>query len=479
MSHPLGTVLAVTREHRSFACTECGTAAPRWAGRCAGCGAWNTLAEGRPPPPTGEARAARPIPLAQAGGAGWAPRPTGLAEVDRVLGGGLAPGSVTLLGGEPGVGKSTLLLQVLARLAGEGRRCLLVAAEESPQQVRLRAERLETIADELWVVAANGVDEIEAAVEELRPEVLVVDSIQAVSDAATAGPPGSVAQVRAAAARLVRLAKEGDVTTVLVGHVTKDGALAGPRALEHLVDTVLAFGGDRHHALRLLRAPKHRFGPTTELGLFEMTEGGLAAVADAGHLFLSDRRAGLAGSVVVPTLDGRRPLLVELQALVTPGPPAGSGVPPRRSAQGLDGGRLALLLAVLDKRAGVRLAPFDVYTVAVGGARVTDPGADLPLALALASAATGTVLAGDLVACAEIGLGGELRQVPHLAHRLSEACRLGFRTAIVPLSGPEPPPGMVAVRAATLVDALRETGLRGGKAAAAGHPDPLASIRAS
>ncbi|HEX6596005.1 MAG TPA: DNA repair protein RadA [Acidimicrobiales bacterium] len=466
----------MTRQHSSFACTECGTAAPRWAGRCAGCGAWNTLVEEKAPPVSSASRtgpAARPMPLARAGGAGWAARPTGLAEVDRVLGGGLVPGSVTLLGGEPGVGKSTLLLQVLARLAGEGRRCLLVAAEESPQQVRLRAERLETIAEELWVVASTDVEEVVAAVEELRPEVLVVDSIQAVSDPATSGPPGSVAQVRAAATRLARLAKEGDVTTVLVGHVTKDGALAGPRALEHLVDTVLAFGGDRHHALRLLRAPKHRFGPTTELGLFEMTEGGLAAVADAGHLFLSDRREGLAGSVVVPTVDGRRPLLVELQALVTPGPPAGSGIPPRRSSQGLDGGRMAMVLAILDKRAGVRLGPYDVYTVAVGGARVTDPGADLPLALVLASAAAGTPLPEHLVACAELGLGGELRQVPNLAHRLGEAARLGFRAAIVPPSAPDTPETMTAMRAATLSEAMLLAGLDPGRMQRL-HP-PLAS----
>ena len=442
----------MARSHVSFACTDCGTAAPRWAGRCSGCGSWNTLAEEEPSRPAApDRRPARAVPLAEAGGPEWAPRPTGLDEVDRVLGGGLVPGSVTLLGGEPGVGKSTLLLQVLAR---ERRRCLLVAAEESPQQVRLRAERLGAVSAHLWVVAATDVDEIEAHVDDVGPEVLVVDSIQAVADAATSGPPGSVGQVRAAAARLVRLAKDRNLTTVLVGHVTKDGSLAGPRVLEHLVDTVLAFGGDRHHALRLLRAPKHRFGPTTELGLFEMTEAGLAAVADPGHLFLSDRREGLAGSVVVPSLDGRRPLLVELQALVTPGPPPGSGIAPRRSAQGLDGGRLAMLVAVLDRRAGVRLSGLDVYAMAVGGARVTDPGADLPLALALASAAAGSVLPAHLVACAEVGLGGELRQVPHLPARLAEAARLGFREAIVPPSAPELPPGITALRAATLSEAL-------------------------
>ena len=417
----------MSRAHPAFACTDCGATSPRWAGRCAGCGAWNTLAAHdpapAPPPPT-----SRPVPLGEVGGPGWAPRPTGLEEVDRVLGGGLVPGSVTLLGGEPGVGKSTLLLQVLARAAG---RCLLVAAEESPEQVRLRAERLGALRDGVWVVASTDVCEVASHVEELRPELVVVDSIQAVADPGTAGAAGSVAQVRAAAARLVRMAKDGNVTTVLVGHVTKDGNLAGPRVLEHLVDTVLSFGGDRHHALRLLRAPKHRFGPTTELGLFEMAESGLVAVADPGRLFLSDRRQGLAGSVVVPALEGRRPLLVELQALVTAGRGPGSGIAPRRSAQGLDGGRLAMLLAVLDKRAGVRLGSCDVYAMAVGGARVADPGADLPLALALASAAAGTALPPPLVACAEVGLGGELRSVPHLGHRLAEAARLGFTLSLI------------------------------------------------
>jgi DNA repair protein RadA/Sms len=265
--------------------------------------------------------------------------------------------------------------------------------------------------------------------------------------------PGSVAQVRACAHRLVRLAKEHNVTTVLVGHVTKEGGLAGPRVLEHAVDTVLSFGGERHHALRLLRAVKHRFGSTAELGLFEMTEGGLEAVADAGHLFVSDRRPGVAGSAVAATLDGRRPLLVEVQALVVP---SSAG---RRSAQGVDSGRLNVLLAVLDRRAGLRTASLDVYAMAAGGARVHDPGADLPLALAVASSARGVPLAPDVVACGEVGLGGELRQVPQLGQRLAEAARLGFRVAVVPVSAPDPPPGITARRARSVADALALAGL--------------------
>jgi DNA repair protein RadA/Sms len=326
--------------------------------------------------------------------------------------------------------------------------------------VRLRAERLETLAPELWLAAETQLPQIVAAVEQVDPEYLVVDSIQTVADPELAAAPGSVAQVRGCASRLVRLAKERGVTTLLVGHVTKDGSLAGPRVLEHLVDTVLSFAGDRHHALRLLRATKHRFGPTAELGLFEMSEGGLVPVPDAGRFFLSDRRPGVAGSVVVAALEGHRPLLVELQALVAPvtgGP--GAGGPPRRSAQGLDSGRLAFLLAVLDRRAGVRLASHDVYALAVGGVRVVDPGADLGLVLALVSAVTDRPLPPDLVACAEVGLAGELRQIPQTSRRLAEAARLGFRRALVTASAPEPPAGISAVRASTLVDALALTGL--------------------
>jgi DNA repair protein RadA/Sms len=443
----------MTRAHAVHCCTECGAEAARWVGRCPSCGAWNTLVE-RPPSrltATTEPRS-RPVPIADVSDTARHPESTGLSEVDRVLGGGLVPGSVTLLGGEPGIGKSTLLLQALAHLA-QRHRCLLVAAEESPQQVRLRASRLGTLSPELLVVAETDVADALAHVEYVRPRYLVVDSIQALADAEVAGVPGSVSQVRACAQRLVQVAKESGLTTVLVGHVTKDGTLAGPRVLEHLVDTVLSFGGERHHALRLLRATKHRFGPTTELGLFEMGEGGLTAVTDAGHLFLSDRRAGVAGSVVAAALDGRRPLLVELQALVAP-LPQGSAVPPRRSAQGVDGGRVALLLAVLDRRAHLRMGPCDVYVSAVGGARVSDPGADLPLALAVASAVSGSAVPPDLVACGEVGLGGELRQVPHIGQRVAEAARLGFRRAVVPASAPELSAGLTVLRASTLREAM-------------------------
>jgi DNA repair protein RadA/Sms len=394
--------------------------------------------------------AGTPVPIAEVDTAAWAPMPTFMGELDRVLQGGLVPGSVTLLGGEPGIGKSTLLLQALAGLAKSGHRCLVVTAEESAQQVRLRAERLGALPPNLWLVADTALPHILGHFPVVGPDVVAIDSIQTVFDPALASAPGSVAQVRHCAHHLVRAAKERSLATILVGHVTKDGGLAGPRVLEHLVDTVLSFDGERHHALRLLRATKHRFGSTDELGLFEMTSSGLDGVPDPSALFLSDRRPGTAGSVVAPVLDGHRPLLVEVQALVTP-----STLPtPRRSAQGLDSGRLSLVLAVLEARVGAGVQKSDVHAVVAGGVKVAEPGADLALALALVSARTGVPIADDLVACGEVGLGGELRQVHQTARRLAEAARLGFRRAVVPFSAPAGPAGIEVLRAGTLAEAV-------------------------
>jgi len=398
---------------------------------------------------------ASPVPIADVDTSAWSARPTGIGELDRVLGGGLVPGSVTLAGGEPGIGKSTLLLQALASMATRGARCLLVSAEESAQQVRLRAERLGAMAPSLWLLAETSIPAIATAVAEIAPDVLVVDSIQTVADPDVGSSPGSVTQVRESAASLVALAKQRDMATVLVGHVTKDGALAGPRVLEHVVDTVLSFEGERHHALRLLRAVKHRFGSTGELGLFEMTDGGLIGVPDPSGLFLGDRRHGVAGSVVMPAMEGHRPLLVEVQALVGPKTEQPN---PRRSAQGLDGGRLALLLAVLDSRCGISTSKRDVYVSAVGGVRISEPAADLALALTVASSLSGVPMASDVVACGEVGLGGEVRQVGATGRRLAEAARLGFRTAIVPASAPDVD-GMHLVRVRTLRDAVGAVGV--------------------
>jgi DNA repair protein RadA/Sms len=444
-----------------YRCTDCGAASPKWVGRCPSCEAWNTLVEevaaarppgelaGLPPPD-------RPVPITALHEAEGAPRPTGVGELDRVLGGGLVPGSVTLLGGEPGIGKSTLLLQALALQAHAGHRCLYVSAEESKQQVRNRAERLGALVPELWLTADIALPNIVAALDALRPTLVAVDSIQTIVDPEVGSAPGSVVQVRECAHQLVREAKARDVAVVLVGHVTKDGGLAGPRVLEHVVDTVLAFEGERHHALRLLRAVKHRFGPTSELGLFEMTDGGLVGLPDPSGLFLADRREGVAGTAVVATIEGQRPLLVEVQGLVAPSPLT----MPRRSAQGFDHGRLSLLLAVLERRCELPFTGADVYVSAAGGVRLAEPGSDLAVCLAVVSSLTGVAVPADLVACGEVGLGGELRQAAQTPRRLAEAARLGFTRAIVPTSSPNGVPGIQIVRAATLGEGIAAAGLQ-------------------
>ena len=381
--------------------------------------------------------------------------PTGMAEADRAFGGGLVRGSVTLLVGEPGVGKSTLTLQLAAARAQAGGRVLLVSAEESAAQVRLRAERLGAVHDELWLAGDSSVEAVVAHLDRLEPDLLIVDSIQTVHLATEGGALGSVGQVRASAQRLVAEAKTRSLATVLVGHLTKDGLLAGPKTLEHLVDTVAELTGDRHHALRMLRVVKHRFGATDEIGLFAMETDGLRSVDDPSRLFLGDRASDVAGSVVMPALEGQRPLLLEVQALVV----RSSTPHPRRSPQGLDGRRLALLLAVLERRAGIDPGALDVYATVVGGAQVTEPAADLPLALAIVSAVVGRPLDPDTVAFGEVGLGGELRQVTDTGRRLNEAARLGFRRAVVPASTPDPPAGIELIRIATLVEAVAAVGL--------------------
>jgi len=382
---------------------------------------------------------------------------TGIGELDRVLSGGLVPGSVTLLGGAPGTGKSTLVLQAAAGLARGGATVLYACAEESPTQVRDRARRLGAQHDRLWLVGESLVPRVLASVDEVQPDVLVVDSVQSVADPELASGPGSATQVREIAQRLVREAKARDLATVLIGHVTKDGALAGPRVLEHVVDTVLELDGDRHHALRLLRAIKHRFGSTSELGLFQLGEAGLEGVPDPSGLFLADRLPGVPGSIVVPTIEGHRPLLVEVQALVA----SSTLSEPRRSSTGLDRGRVSLLIAVLAQRAGIDVGALDVFALAAGGVKVTEPAADLALALAITSAATGVAVPAEVVACGEVGLGGEVRTVASIERRLSEAARLGFTRAVIPASAPDPPAGITAVRVRSLAEAIAALG-RGG-----------------
>jgi len=448
---------STSRRKSRYACIECGTATPKWSGRCDGCGEWNTVVEepvdADPIAIVAPSTPARPITEVSSLDAG--PVPTGIAEFDRVLGGGLVPGSVTLVGGEPGVGKSTLLLQLLAQPAERGATVLYLSAEESTQQVRRRAERLGALQPRLYLAAETNLAHVLGHIDELSPSIVVVDSIQTVFDPDLTSAPGSVGQVRQCAHRLVTLAKARDIAVVLVGHVTKEGSLAGPRVLEHVVDTVLSFEGDRHHSLRLVRATKHRFGSTQELGLFSMGEGGLEAVADPSEMFLADRRPAIPGSVVVPTIEGHRPLVVEVQALLAKG-----GDHPRRSVSGVDAGRLGLLLAVLERRVGLPVSGLDAYAMAVGGARVTEPGADLGLALAITSSVTNQALPADVVACGEVGLGGELRSVGGIERRLAESARLGFRRAVVPRSTPDVAVDIEVLRVPSVEVAIQLLGLR-------------------
>jgi DNA repair protein RadA/Sms len=365
-------------------------------------------------------------------------RPTGVSELDRVLGGGLVPGAVVLLAGEPGVGKSTLLLEVAAQAAGSGR-VLYVTGEESAGQVRLRAERTGALHDELYLAAESDLGAIVAHIDELRPDLLIVDSIQTMSTADADGAPGGVTQTRAVTVALTGLAKERGLPALLVGHVTKDGGIAGPRVLEHLVDVVLAFEGDKHSTLRMVRGVKNRFGPADEVGCFELRDSGIVGMPDPSGLFLA-RFGGppVPGTAVTVVMDGRRPLPAELQALVT-----GKDIPsPRRAVSGLDNARVAMLLAVLEKRAGVRLHDAEVYAATVGGMRVVEPAADLALALAITSARRDIALPADVVVLGEIGLAGEVRRVAGIDRRLAEAARLGFAHALVPPDSGTPPAGM-------------------------------------
>jgi DNA repair protein RadA/Sms len=428
----------MARPASTHVCSHCSHASPKWFGQCPGCGEWNTLVEEAAPPAAGggratsRARPVQPVLLSDVRAPAVERLATGIGELDRVLGGGLVPGSLVLLGGAPGIGKSTLTAMALGRLAAAGRRTLYVTGEESAAQVKLRAQRLGPDALRVPIVAETALDTVLATLEAEPPEVCVIDSVQTLHAAGLSGAAGSVGQVREVADRVARVAKERDVAVVLVGHVTKEGALAGPRVLEHLVDCVLQFEGERERTYRTLRALKNRFGSTNDAGVFEMRGEGLVEVLDASARFVAAATRA-PGSAVLAAMEGSRPLLVEVQALVSPS----ELVPPRRVCAGIDRNRLALVLAVLSRHAGVSTGTADVFVNVVGGVRVDEPGADLALALAVASAARGAPLGGErgegTPACfGELGLTGELRPVAHVDRRLAEAARFGLDPVIEP-----------------------------------------------
>jgi len=442
-----------------YVCQSCGTNTLRWSGQCPACGEWNTLAEtvvdSRRSEGTSRAWAplSPPQRLTEIQTDQFQRLPVAIEELSRVLGGGLVPGSVVLFGGDPGIGKSTLLLQASARMATAGKPVLYVSGEESVYQIKMRAERLGLDQDDLYLLAEVSLDQIVAQIEQLRPRLVVIDSIQAIAADELESSAGSVTQVKACATVLMRLAKTAGVPILLVGHVTKAGAIAGPRVLEHIVDAVLYLEGDRFHAYRLLRSVKNRFGSTHEVGVFEMTEQGMAEVANPSEAFLAERLASASGSAIAVTMEGTRPLLVEIQALTST---TSFGLP-RRTANGVDFNRLLLLLAVLSKRVGLRLFDQDIFVNVVGGIRISEPAADLAVALAIASSFQNLPLPDDLAAVGEVGLSGELRAVSHLARRLNEAAKLGFRRCIVPGTHrrlKEAPTGIEAIPARSLSDAL-------------------------
>lgn len=422
-------------KHSTFTCAACGAVHSKWSGRCDDCGAWNTISEDTPLSEGPGAAAlgkskGRKLPLGDLASDDAPPPRTlsGMAELDRVLGGGLVQASAILVGGDPGIGKSTMLLQAAAALSGAGLKAIYVTGEEAAAQVRMRARRLNLGGAEVQLAAETNLRDILTTLEAENPDLVVIDSIQTMWLDTVGSAPGSVSQVRAAAHELTSFAKRRGISVILVGHVTKDGQIAGPRVVEHMVDTVLYFEGERGHQFRILRAVKNRFGPADEIGVFEMTGSGLAEVTNPSALFLSDRDQQQAGSVVFAGIEGTRPVLCEFQALVSPAP-AGQA---RRSVVGWDGGRLAMILAVLEARCGIPFAGLDVYLNVAGGLRVTEPAADLAVAAALLSAREDVALPADTVVFGEISLSGQVRPVGQTEARLKEAEKLGFRSAILP-----------------------------------------------
>jgi DNA repair protein RadA/Sms len=442
----------------AFICQNCGYRSPRWLGRCPDCQTWNSLVEEevRPGAAAVSARAGsadEPVLLEKVSISESIRLKTGIGEIDRVLGGGIVAGSVVLVGGDPGVGKSTVSMQISSRVAAQGKTVLYISGEESVQQTKLRAERLGAgKGTDLYIVNQTDISLVREYVKKLSPAVLIVDSIQVVYDPQLGSSPGSVSQVRECAGELTRLAKSSGTAVFIIGHVTKEGTLAGPRVLEHIVDTVLYFEGDRFALYRILRAVKNRFGSTNEIGVFEMTSGGLLEVANPSQIFLSERPENIPGSVVTAVLEGTRPVLVEIQALVSR---SGFGYA-RRRAQGFDSNRLSLLVAVLEKRIGYSLETEDIFVNVVGGMKIEDPVADLAVACSAASAFRGRPLPGDVLVLGEVGLAGEVRSVSQAAARVKEGEKLGFKKCLLP-KGNMPSPGGCGAMQLVPVGNLRET----------------------
>ena len=456
MSGPCYTVSRMAKEPRVIhTCTECGYSSPKWLGRCPECGSWGTLQE-EAPVATGPVKTAALTPSAPAHpitkieAAATATVKSGIGEIDRVLGSGVVPGSVVLMAGEPGVGKSTLLLEVASRWAAQGRKALYVTAEESAGQVRARAGRTDALHDTLYLAAESNLDVVFGHVEQLKPSLLIVDSVQTMHAAGVEGVAGGVAQSRAVTAALTTLAKTTNIPVLLVGHVTKDGNVAGPRVLEHLVDVVLNFEGDRQSSLRMLRGIKNRFGATDEVGCFEQTSGGIREVPDPSGLFLSHRGRTPDGSAVTVAMDGVRPILAEVQALTVD--PVNKS--PRRVVTGLDFNRVPMVLAVLQARCGERTNDKDAYVATVGGVKITETATDLAVALATWSSLHDTPLPDKTVVVGEVGLAGEIRRVPNLGRRLQEAARMGYTNAIVPAGEQIDVDGMAVRHVSTLGEAL-------------------------
>ncbi len=449
----------------AWVCRECGWATARWVGRCGECQAWGSVEQRGGPKLSvaGKVPSTKAMPITRVPREGAERRLTGIGELDRVLGGGLVPGVVALLAGEPGIGKSTLLLEVAARWAASGERTLYVSGEESAAQVRMRAERTGALADGLYLAAETDLGTVLGHIDDVKPTLLVIDSVQTIGTPDADGSPGGVMQVREVAGALVRVAKQTGVAVMVIGHVTKEGSVAGPRLLEHLVDVVLAFEGDRHSGFRVVRATKNRYGPADEVGCFEMTETGIAEVPDPSGLFTSHTSDPLPGTCVTVIMQGRRPLLTEVQALVAP---AGAQTSPRRATSGLDSARMQMVLAVLQRKSRFPLSHCDVFTSTVGGARVVDPAADLSMAVAIASAVLDRPPGPRMVALGEVGLAGDLRRVPDVERRLAEAGRLGFELALVPVGSRDHsrrPPQLGAlqvVEVAGVADALAVLDLR-------------------